>query len=76
MPLVDRARSLGLAITGEMELLALALRELGVRQQTRIIAITGTNGKTTTTALAGEMAGPRVCVPRWRVTSARRRWRC
>ncbi|MBX3687222.1 MAG: UDP-N-acetylmuramoyl-L-alanine--D-glutamate ligase [Rhodocyclaceae bacterium] len=56
MPLVDRARSLGLAITGEMELLALALRELGVRQQTRIIAITGTNGKTTTTALAGDMA--------------------
>ena len=59
-----------------MELLALALRELGVRQQTRIIAITGTNGKTTTTALAGEMARPRACVPRWRVTSARRRWRC
>ena len=56
MPLVAEARARGLAITGEMELLATALRDLGQRDNTRIIAITGTNGKTTTTALAGAMA--------------------
>lgn len=45
------ARRRGLPVTGEMSLLAQALDELGVRAQTRILAITGTNGKTTTTAL-------------------------
>lgn len=46
----------GLPITGEMDLLAQALDELDVREQTRILAITGTNGKTTTTALAAALA--------------------
>lgn len=46
----------GLPITGEMSLLAQALLELGVRAQTRILAITGTNGKTTTTALTAALA--------------------
>ena len=50
------ARRRGLPITGEMSLLAQALDELGVRAQTRILAITGTNGKTTTTALAAALA--------------------
>ena len=50
------ARRRGLPITGEMSLLAEALHELGVRRQTRILAITGTNGKTTTTALAAALA--------------------
>ena len=45
-----------LPITGEMSLLAEALDELGVRGQTRILAITGTNGKTTTTALTAALA--------------------
>jgi UDP-N-acetylmuramoylalanine--D-glutamate ligase len=39
-----------------MSLLAQALDELGVRAQTRILAITGTNGKTTTTALTAALA--------------------
>jgi UDP-N-acetylmuramoylalanine--D-glutamate ligase len=46
----------GLPVTGEMSLLAAALRDLGVRERTRIIAITGTNGKTTTTALTAALA--------------------
>ncbi len=50
------ARRRGLPITGEMSLLAQALDELGVRTQTRILAITGTNGKTTTTALTAALA--------------------
>jgi len=50
------ARRRGLPLTGEMSLLAEALDELGVRAQTRILAVTGTNGKTTTTALAAALA--------------------
>src|SRR5690606_31249726 len=50
------ARRRGLPLTGEMSLLAQALDELGVRKQTRILAITGTNGKTTTTALTAALA--------------------
>ena len=50
------ARRRGLPLTGEMSLLAQALDELGVRAQTRILAITGTNGKTTTTALTAALA--------------------
>ncbi|MBR0566672.1 UDP-N-acetylmuramoyl-L-alanine--D-glutamate ligase [Azoarcus sp. L1K30] len=46
----------GLAVTGEMSLFAAALNDLGVRNRTRIIAITGTNGKTTTTALTASLA--------------------
>lgn len=45
-----------LPITGEMSLLAQALDELGVRAQSRVLAITGTNGKTTTTALTAALA--------------------
>ncbi len=50
------ARRRGLPITGEMSLLAQALDELGVRAHTRVLAITGTNGKTTTTALTAALA--------------------
>ncbi|WP_341645832.1 UDP-N-acetylmuramoyl-L-alanine--D-glutamate ligase [Thauera sp. SDU_THAU2] len=46
----------GLPVTGEMSLLAQALAELGVRERCRILAITGTNGKTTTTALTAALA--------------------
>ena len=54
-PLLQAAKARGIPVVGEMELLVEALRGLGVRAQTRIIAITGTNGKTTTTTLAGKM---------------------
>ncbi|MBS0555320.1 MAG: UDP-N-acetylmuramoyl-L-alanine--D-glutamate ligase [Proteobacteria bacterium] len=53
---VAEARRRGVPVTGEMSLFAQALDELGVRGQTRILAITGTNGKTTTTALTAALA--------------------
>jgi UDP-N-acetylmuramoylalanine--D-glutamate ligase len=52
---VIHARALGLPVVGEIELFAWGLESLGVRHQTQVIAITGTNGKTTTTALAGHL---------------------
>ncbi|MDB5887373.1 MAG: murD, partial [Rhodocyclales bacterium] len=64
-PIVIRARASGLQITGEIELFAEALRVLGWRdapgQGARVIAITGTNGKTTTTALVGELCRAAGC---------------
>ncbi len=53
--LVLEARARGITVLGEIELFAQALSDLGVREKTRIIAITGTNGKTTTTALVGHL---------------------
>jgi UDP-N-acetylmuramoylalanine--D-glutamate ligase len=52
-PLVEAAKAQGIPLVGEMDLLAEALKASGA--DTKIIAITGTNGKTTTTTLAGEM---------------------
>ena len=47
-PPLARARQLGIPILGEVEVAALFLRG-------RIVAITGSNGKTTTTTLAGKV---------------------
>ncbi|MBK7663352.1 MAG: UDP-N-acetylmuramoyl-L-alanine--D-glutamate ligase [Sterolibacteriaceae bacterium] len=55
-PLVQEAKRRGIAMTGEIELFARGLRDLGERERCRIIAITGTNGKTTVTTLCGAMA--------------------
>lgn len=55
-PLVLRARARGIELTGEIGLFVEALDALGERQRCRLLAITGTNGKTTTTTLAGELA--------------------
>jgi UDP-N-acetylmuramoylalanine--D-glutamate ligase len=60
-PVVLEAQRRGIALTGEIELFAGALCSLGMREQTKVIAITGTNGKTTVTSMTGEMcraAGP------------------
>ena len=54
-PLVVAARARGIGVFGEIELFARALDELGLRPRCKVIAITGTNGKTTTTALVGAM---------------------
>lgn len=48
IPLVNRMRDRGVQILGEIELGYLA-------EQGRVVAITGTNGKTTTTTLVGEI---------------------
>ncbi|MCA0176759.1 MAG: UDP-N-acetylmuramoyl-L-alanine--D-glutamate ligase [Proteobacteria bacterium] len=53
-------------VAGELDLFALALADLAATGQApQVVAITGTNGKTTTTALTGELvraAGRRVAV--------------
>jgi UDP-N-acetylmuramoylalanine--D-glutamate ligase len=54
-PLVLEARRRGIEVVGEIELFARALRELGWRDRAKVIAITGTNGKTTTTTLVGAL---------------------
>ncbi|HWT54312.1 MAG TPA: UDP-N-acetylmuramoyl-L-alanine--D-glutamate ligase [Rhodocyclaceae bacterium] len=54
--IVLQARLKGVAVVGEIELFAHALRNLhSVVEMPRVIAITGTNGKTTTTALTGHL---------------------
>jgi UDP-N-acetylmuramoylalanine--D-glutamate ligase len=49
---VIHARAAGIPVVGEIELFAQALRGLG---RPPLLAITGTNGKTTTTALTGHL---------------------
>jgi len=65
-PLLDAARERGVPVWGELELFAQALKSLGANGYVpKVIAITGTNGKTTTTALTGllcERAGKTVAV--------------
>jgi UDP-N-acetylmuramoylalanine--D-glutamate ligase len=55
MMAVLHARALGIPVVGEIELFAWGLRDLDIRRNCRVIAITGTNGKTTTTALTGHL---------------------
>ncbi|KND60168.1 UDP-N-acetylmuramoylalanine-D-glutamate ligase [Candidatus Burkholderia verschuerenii] len=65
-PLIAAAKERGIPVWGELELFAQALASLGTNgYQPKVIAITGTNGKTTTTALTGllcERAGKTVAV--------------
>jgi len=52
-PVVQEAAARGLPVVGEIELFAQALHASG--KGARVIAITGTNGKTTTTTLMGAL---------------------
>ncbi|KMY86736.1 UDP-N-acetylmuramoylalanine-D-glutamate ligase [Candidatus Paraburkholderia calva] len=53
-PLIAAAKERGIPVWGELELFAHALASLGANgYQPKVIAITGTNGKTTTAALTG-----------------------
>ena len=66
-PLLNEARGTGIAILGELDLFARALADLKAQHgyAPQVLAITGTNGKTTTTALTAllaERAGKRVAV--------------
>ncbi|HSD60852.1 MAG TPA: UDP-N-acetylmuramoyl-L-alanine--D-glutamate ligase [Burkholderiales bacterium] len=58
-PRVAEAADSGVPVVGDMELFALALQEAKAAGRapagTRVIAITGTNGKTTVTSMAGAM---------------------
>jgi UDP-N-acetylmuramoylalanine--D-glutamate ligase len=64
-PLLDAARAQGLAVQGELDLFARALADLKEDRAyaPQVVAVTGTNGKTTTTALTAlliERCGRRV----------------
>jgi UDP-N-acetylmuramoylalanine--D-glutamate ligase len=50
---VDKAHEAGIEIIGDIELFARAMAALPEGQRPRVVAITGTNGKSTTTALIG-----------------------
>ena len=56
-PVVDAARAAGVEVIGEVELFARSLRPGGgvSANGPRLVGITGTNGKSTTTALLGHM---------------------
>ncbi|PWW47943.1 UDP-N-acetylmuramoyl-L-alanine--D-glutamate ligase [Melaminivora alkalimesophila] len=56
-PVVDAARAIGVPVWSELDLFAQALAALGERHGYRpaVLAITGTNGKTTVTALTGQL---------------------
>jgi UDP-N-acetylmuramoylalanine--D-glutamate ligase len=65
LPLLDAARKQGIAIAGELDLFARALADLKAERgyAPQVVAVTGTNGKTTTTALTAlliERCGRRV----------------
>lgn len=65
-PLIGAARERGVPLWGELEFFSQALRALAVNgYRPKVLAITGTNGKTTTTSLIGllcERAGRKVAV--------------
>ena len=54
-PLVQRAIARGIPVEGDIELLAQLLDMSSYRRNTKVIAITGANGKTTVTSMVGAM---------------------
>jgi UDP-N-acetylmuramoylalanine--D-glutamate ligase len=50
---VDRARAAGVEVIGDLELFARALAAMPDAERPKVVAVTGTNGKSTTTALIG-----------------------
>ena len=65
--LLQAARAIGVRIAGELDLFALALADLATERgyAPKVLAITGTNGKTTTTAMTAQLVertGLRVAV--------------
>jgi UDP-N-acetylmuramoylalanine--D-glutamate ligase len=52
---VERARAAGVEIVGDIELFARAVAGAPAHRRPRVVAITGTNGKSTTTALIGHV---------------------
>ena len=66
-PVFEAAQAIGLWSAGELSLFSQALLDLGVARdyQPKVLAVTGTNGKTTVTSLAGQLvsrAGKTVAV--------------
>jgi len=66
-PLLQRAAAIGIPVQGELDLFARALADLRAERgyAPKVLAITGTNGKTTTTAMTAQLVartGLRVAV--------------
>ena len=66
-PIFDAARAVGIVVGGELSLFAMALQSLKASKTYKpvVLAITGTNGKTTVTSLTGQLiahAGKTVAV--------------
>ena len=66
-PLLQRAAAIGIPVQGELDLFARALADLKAERgyAPKVLAITGTNGKTTTTAMTAQLVartGLRVAV--------------
>ena len=59
-PLMQDAVKRGVSVVGDIELFAQAIRRLG-RSESKILGITGSNGKTTVTAMVGAMAKKAGC---------------
>jgi UDP-N-acetylmuramoylalanine--D-glutamate ligase len=51
----EKAKAAGVAIVGDIELFARAVAMAPEHKRPRVVAVTGTNGKSTTTALIGHM---------------------
>jgi UDP-N-acetylmuramoylalanine--D-glutamate ligase len=62
-PEIVQVKSFGLPVIGEVELAARYLKG-------KVLAITGSNGKTTTTSLCGEILAAAECRLRWAATLA------
>ena len=56
-PVLEASRAIGIRTWGELDLFLMALQQLKATQQyePQILAITGTNGKTTVTSLTGQL---------------------
>ena len=56
-PAVARAIAAGIEVVGDVELFARAIRALNAKREhpMRVLAITGSNGKSTVTAMCGDM---------------------
>lgn len=56
-PVLEASRSIGIRTWGELDLFLMGLKQLKTAQQyePQILAITGTNGKTTVTSLTGQL---------------------